>query len=140
MRKQILIFFLSLCLNPVFSQIGIGQWRDHLPYKSGISVVEASTRIYCATPYSLFFYEKADNSIAKLSKVNGLSDVGISKIKFDESSETLIIAYKNSNLDLSVYLNSQYNSQRHLCSKFFQLSDSKSLLKLKLQLQKIVFS
>ncbi len=100
MRKLILTLFLFLCFNPVFSQIGIGQWRDHLPYKSGVSVAEAGSKIYCATPYSLFYYERADNSLEKLSKVNGLSDVGISKIRFDESSETLIIAYTNANIDL----------------------------------------
>ena len=102
MRRQFLILISSLflTLNPIFSQVGIGQWRDHLPYKTGIFIVEAGTRIYCATPYSLFYYEKTDHSLEKLSKVNGLSDVGISKIIFDKNSKVLIIAYTNSNVDL----------------------------------------
>lgn len=100
LRKQFFIFLLFIATNPIFSQIGIGQWRDHLPYNKGISVVEAGSRIYCATPYSLFYYEKADNSIEKLSKVNGLSDIGISKIGYDQTSSTLIVAYKNTNIDL----------------------------------------
>lgn len=100
LRKQLIIFILFFGLNPVFSQVGIGQWRDHLPYNKGISVIEAGSRIYCATPHSLFYFEKADNSIEKLSKANGLSDVGISKIGFDQTSSTLIIAYKNTNIDL----------------------------------------
>ncbi len=100
MRKQLLIFILLITINPIFSQVGIGQWRDHLPYKSGLSVAEAGSKIYCATPYSLFYYERADNSLEKLSKANGLSDIGISKISFDKNSETLIIAYTNANIDL----------------------------------------
>ena len=100
MSKRILFILLLFLAKLNFSQIGIGQWRDHLPYKNGISIAELGSKIYCATPYSLFYFQKTDNSIEKLSKVNGLSDVGISKIVVDPSSNTLIIAYKNTNVDL----------------------------------------
>ncbi len=100
MSKRIFFILLLLSVKLSFSQIGIGQWRDHLPYKNGISIAELGSRIYCATPYSLFYYQKTDNSVEKLSKVNGLSDVGIRKIASDQSTNTLIIAYTNTNVDL----------------------------------------
>jgi streptogramin lyase len=91
-----ILFLFSFKSN--FAQQAI--WRDHLPYNKTISVVEAGNKIYCATPYSIFYYDKSDNSLTRLSKVNGLSDVGISSIGYNASYNTLLIAYSNTNIDL----------------------------------------
>jgi len=82
------------------SQIAIGEWRDHLPYNRTISIASAGNLVYCATPYSLFYYDKTDSRISRLSKVNGLSDIGINCIAFSEEYQTLVIAYSNTNIDL----------------------------------------
>jgi len=79
---------------------GIGEWQDYLPYNNCKAVVQGGSRIYCATPYSLFYVDKTDNSITRLNKVTGLSDVDISAIAFSKSLNTLIIAYANANIDL----------------------------------------
>lgn len=81
-------------------EIGIGEWRDHLPYRKVIAVTEGDGVIYAATPYSLFYYDLADNSVNRLSKINGLSDVGISSIQYHPELKTLVIAYTNANIDL----------------------------------------
>ena len=87
-------------VNILSGQIAIGEWRDHLPYKRTIAVAEAGQRIYCATEYSLFYFDKSDNSIGRFSKVNGLSDIGISAMAWNEDYKTLMIAYTNANIDL----------------------------------------
>jgi ligand-binding sensor domain-containing protein len=93
-----ILFFLSYFS---YSQgISIGQWRNHLPKNNVIAVTEANNRIYAATPYSIFYYDKSDNSIQQLTKVNGLSDVGISAIHYNSFYKTLIISYTNANIDL----------------------------------------
>ncbi len=85
----------------IFSQgIPIGSWRDHLAYNRCIAVTEAGDRIYCATPYSVFFYDKSDQSLNRLSKVNGLSDVGVSSLGYSKEYRTVVIAYTNTNIDL----------------------------------------
>jgi hypothetical protein len=101
MRK--LFFTLSLFLISIssFSQTtGIGQWREHLPYYQCIAVKEVGSRIYCATPYSIFYFDKDDNSIQRISKINGLSDIGISSMNYNAAYNTLVIAYTNANIDL----------------------------------------
>ncbi len=99
---RIIVFSLSLFFSGILTaqNIGVGQWRDQLPYKKCIDVVEAGEIIYCATPYSLFYYNKADESVQRLTKVNGLSDVGINAINYSSDHNTLIIAYSNTNIDL----------------------------------------
>lgn len=80
--------------------IPIGQWRDHLPYNTSLAVANVGEKVYCATPYSMFFFNKSDNSITRLNKINGLSDFGISTIKHNTEKDILFIAYSNANVDL----------------------------------------
>lgn len=94
----ILMAFLPILLSA--QNTGIGQWRTHLPYQHVIDVEAWDSKIYAATPYELFIYDNEDNSLSLLNKVNGLSDIGISSIEFSESLQVLLIAYKNSNVDL----------------------------------------
>ena len=90
------------------AQLAIGQWRDHLSYKKGISVTQSDIMVYCATESGLFQMEKYDNSIDRLSKITGLSDVGVNTIRYNTYNNTLVLAYSNANIDL-VNGNSIYN-------------------------------
>jgi hypothetical protein len=78
----------------------IGQWREHLPYNTVIDVSAGNNKIYAATPYSLFLVDITQNSIERFSKISGLSETGVSVIKYDEANNKLVIAYSNSNLDI----------------------------------------
>jgi len=96
-----LLVILSLVLSNVNSQdIAINEWRDHLPYKTTVSVTASNENIYCATPYSIFYYHESDNSVNRLTRISGLSDVGIAKIGFSKENNTLLVAYSNTNIDL----------------------------------------
>lgn len=92
----------------MFAQVAIGQWREHLPYRQGISVAYAGNKTYCATESGLYSTNHEDNSLERLSKINGLSDVGFSSLAYDNSTNTLVIAYSNTNVDL-IQDNTVYN-------------------------------
>ena len=100
--KQALFLFLSLItVIPVMSQnAGVGQWRDHLPFNSFIAVTEAGNKIFGATSYALLTYNKDDHSIERFSKINGLSDIGISDVRYSQELQTVVVAYRNTNIDL----------------------------------------
>jgi hypothetical protein len=101
MRKLILLLITLLLGYSVRSQnIAIGQWEEHLNYKKGLSVAEGNGKVYCATKSGIFILNKADYSMDRLSKVNGLSDVEATVLNFNTYNNKLIIAYKNSNLDI----------------------------------------
>ncbi len=80
--------------------VSIGNWRTHLPYQKVIDVEPVGHKIYAATPFELFYYDTQDNSIHILNKINGLSDIGISCIGYNESQRKLMVAYTNANVDL----------------------------------------
>jgi len=86
----------------------VGLWREHLPYNSAIDVTAGNGKLFCATPYSLFSVSLTDNLIERYSRVTGLSETGVSAIRFDEAGEKLFIAYSNSNIDI-IYRNDIYN-------------------------------
>jgi hypothetical protein len=97
-----LVLSLSLlCQLPSFSQeVGIGKWRDHLPYDYATNVEEFKSGIFCSTPYSMFYFDRDDNTVNRLSKVNGLSDLGVSDISLNQDQQVLVISYSNTNVDL----------------------------------------
>ncbi len=96
------ILLVFLFFSPFFAtaQVAIGEWRDHLPYTQATSVVDAGSLIYSATQYSLFYFNNEDLSINRMSKVNGLSDIGINAISYSSEYDALLIAYNNTNIDL----------------------------------------
>lgn len=81
------------------TEIPVGEWRDHLPMRSGVSVAQTRTKVFCATPNGIIIYNREDDSVEKLSRANGLSDIGISCIELHEPTQTLVIAYTNGNID-----------------------------------------
>ncbi|OIO99838.1 MAG: hypothetical protein AUJ97_08355 [Bacteroidetes bacterium CG2_30_32_10] len=100
--KKITVVIIILCgLCKINAQgIRIGDWRDHLPYNKCVSIAQVGNTIYCATEYSLFYYNNTENTLGRLNKISGLSDIDISTINFDPQSNYLLIAYNNANIDL----------------------------------------
>jgi hypothetical protein len=103
MKKLVL---LSLSIVVVLfanaQQVGVGQWRDHLPYNKGLSVAPAGNRVYIAAETGVFYYDLLDNSVTRLSKVSGLSDIGATVVRYNKNLKTLVIGYNNGNMDLII--------------------------------------
>lgn len=100
--KIIVLFSFLFCgINNIFSQgIAIGEWRDHLPYNSCFSITEGDGMVYCATKYSVFSFNKDDNSIERFTKINYLSDIGVSRVMYHNGLNMLVVTYTNGNIDL----------------------------------------
>lgn len=100
MRFHIIFIFIFISRNLFSQEIEIGQWRDHFPYSKAIAVADAGDVVYCASENAIFKVNKEEKSIDRISRVNGLSESEITDIAFSETTLTLVIAYKNSNIDL----------------------------------------
>jgi hypothetical protein len=114
MKKLILTLFSFLVFVSAYAQtgvenVGIGQWRMHVPFNNGIGIAEGNGQVFCATKYGMFSYNKSDGAIERLSRISGLSDFNVSVLDYNPSLNILVLAYDNSNIDLVLSDNSIYN-------------------------------
>lgn len=98
-RVCLLLIGLIGCLA-ASGQTALGQWKDWASFNSVYHVAAAGERIYAAGSLGLFYYDRTGHTIETLTKSEGLSDVGIADLYYDETSGWLIVAYTNSNIDL----------------------------------------
>lgn len=90
------------------AQIGVGEWRDHFPFFYALAITESPDKVFVASESGVFSYDKNTNNIEKLTKVNMLSDVGISEIAFSDENNVLVVGYSNGNVDL-IYDTEKFN-------------------------------
>lgn len=88
----------SLLYGQVSNSLGV--WVDHFPYSNAIDVEESKGLTYVATAQGLFTFDLSDRVINRLSKVNGLSDIGLTDIAYSAEYDILLIGYENGNLDI----------------------------------------
>ena len=100
MKKIIFSLLYFLITSVTSAQMAIGEWQAHLAYNNVTQTAPARNLIYAVSDGALFSYNTEDQSISLFNKVNLLSDTGISYIKYSSIHNTLIIVYKNSNIDL----------------------------------------
>ncbi|MEZ5017780.1 MAG: two-component regulator propeller domain-containing protein [Flavipsychrobacter sp.] len=122
--KLYLIAVMLLLANAAVAQDRpIGYWRAHMPYKKAISVATDGSTLYVATEQAFYSYNMAKDEITSYSKVDGMSDVGMSDIGYDALTETVILGYQNSNIDL--YSNNSFYNIPYL--KLENVTGSKSI-------------
>lgn len=110
MKNKLLLFLLILLTSAqVMAQLQpVGQWREHLEYKSTLRVTQSAGKIFAAGKFGAYSVTKADGEIERQNKVTGLNDIGIRSIQYNPVNEKLMIAYNNSNIDV-LYRNDIFN-------------------------------
>lgn len=68
-------------LLPIYGQMAVGQWRDHLSFKQCSHIDVDASSVFAVGNNGLFRFFPESNSIEKYSKVNYLSGTEISTIK-----------------------------------------------------------
>jgi len=102
-NSRIQLLFIGVFISTsVFSQgnIPLGVWRTHFNYNNTFLIEEVGQKIFAAASSGLTFYDKEDNSLNKLSKIDGLSEVSASALAYDQENNRLVIGYENGNIDI----------------------------------------
>jgi hypothetical protein len=82
------------------NNLAIGEWKSHLPQQSGNYVTQTPSAIVYSNIWNLIIIDKESGSPTFLSKVEGLSDVGIDIVEYDEVNDQLVVIYDDANIDL----------------------------------------
>ncbi len=98
-RSRFLLLFSFLSLFS-FAQVKIGQWVDHLSYDYSNSVAKVGPLVYVSNGSGLATYNEVDNNLEKLTKIDGLSDVGIKLLRKNDNNNNLLVIYNNTNIDV----------------------------------------
>ncbi|HUW92933.1 MAG TPA: two-component regulator propeller domain-containing protein [Bacteroidales bacterium] len=101
MRRYTITAIILLCTwfrSP--GQVPVGSWQDHLSYSSSYYLAAGDDNLYSSAGASLLVVDTQTNTLSKLSKANGLTETGISAIGWSEQEESLIIVYRNTDVDL----------------------------------------
>ena len=78
----------------------IGYWTSLLPYNTCMAAATDGEHIYAVSKEAFFTLNGFDYSSQGYSKVSGMSDIGMQCVAYDKQSNTAILAYTNSNIDL----------------------------------------
>lgn len=105
MSKIILSAFLSFFLFNIASgqediDIAIGEWKQHLPFRSGLYVTQSSDQVFYATEHAILVFDKEDRMRRQVTKVEMLSRVGVNLVKYNQGSEVLMVVFKDGAIDL----------------------------------------
>lgn len=95
----------NICLSYVVAaqdaaQLAVGQWRVHLPSLNGIGLAETEEGIYLGTEEMVLYYDRESGEMERITRIEGLSDLGISAIRYSNEYKLLVVAYENGNVDL----------------------------------------
>tara|TARA_B110000459_G_scaffold190206_1_gene225065 strand:+ start:943 stop:3231 length:2289 start_codon:yes stop_codon:yes gene_type:complete len=96
--KKLFLLFIPLLINA--QDVPIGYWKDYQSYSSASYMTEADNKVYCVTNGGLFYINKDDKTINRMSKVTGLSDIGIKHVAYSKALKIIVITYENCNIDL----------------------------------------
>ncbi|KXK44229.1 MAG: Two component regulator propeller [Bacteroidetes bacterium OLB11] len=104
MRTPFFIFFLLICIFTKAQEVPVGSWQSHFAYNTATTVELVGDKVFSASEH-LRSYSILSGEFESYSKVNGLSDVGISIIRYDPATDYLVIIYNSGNIDLMQGLN-----------------------------------
>ena len=100
MRLLLFLLLATGFTGMLSAQTAIGQWRDHYQYAHTLAVVQGGSDIYCATNTAVFKYNEQSGETERYTKVNALNDVNIQVLSWNSSRNSLLVGYKNGNLDI----------------------------------------
>lgn len=112
---QVFVLLVFTCFN-LYSQIGIDEWRTHLPTNSFDWAGELSNGYYVVNRHGALKYDPADNSIFTINKITGLSGVGISAFACSYDNGICLAGYEDGNIDIITDRNNIINQRAILNS------------------------
>lgn len=98
MRTALALLFTG-CSFILHAQIGMGQWRMHVPASQAIDVAAGNGYVMAALNGGVLEYDIEASENRVLNNLNALSDIDVTCIAFEPQSSSFFVGYANGNLD-----------------------------------------
>jgi streptogramin lyase len=98
--RKILVIPVLLSFLSLNGQTPVGSWSDHLSYTKAKSIAVGSAEVFVSTGSSLIIFNKEFAELKKMSRINGLTETGITSLSWSEINKAVIIGYASTNVDL----------------------------------------
>ena len=95
-----------LILNCQFSivnfaqDIPIGTWRTHISFNSIHTISIGTNKVYAGSDNGIVVFDLSDNSLATITKLDGLSSTNITQVAFDQTRQQALVSYADGDLDI----------------------------------------
>ena len=101
MKKTVLYIVSLFCAQNIAAQtISSKRWSDHFSYNNVFAIREGDGKIIGAAENGIFYYTPGNGEIIKLSKANGLHDIGITAFDYNPQTKTGLVGYSNGTMDI----------------------------------------
>ncbi|WP_185188483.1 type IX secretion system anionic LPS delivery protein PorZ [Chryseobacterium gallinarum] len=101
--KKLSLISLGILASLQFTEaqvISSKKWADLFSYNNVLAMKEDNGKIIAATENGIFYYTISTGEITKLSKANGLHNIGITAFDYNPQTQTGLIGYENGSMDV----------------------------------------
>lgn len=98
--KRIIIATILAATTAMAAMAQVGTWRNYLSYYEPQQAEDAGNYLFVLASNALYQYNRNDQSITTYDKTNGMSDIYITNIAWNNNVKRLIAVYENSNIDI----------------------------------------
>lgn len=102
MKKLLVVVYIIFCYSVTFGQI-TGQWCEYFNYRNVTQIEAVDDNIFALSENGIFVYNTTTKELTKISKLTGLSSVGLTCMAYCDSTSSFIIGYEDGLIDILQY-------------------------------------
>ena len=102
MKKIFAYIALLLWCTICFAQVP-GTWNEYFSFRNVQQLESVDDNVFALSENGIFIYNTSTQEIQKITKLNGLSTVGLTCMAFCDSTSSFLIGYNDGTLDMLDY-------------------------------------
>ncbi len=102
MKKHLVYIGLLLWCTICFAQVP-GTWNEYFSFRNVQQLESVDDNVFALSENGIFIYNTSTQEIQKITKLNGLSTVGLTCMAFCDSTSSFLIGYNDGTLDMLDY-------------------------------------
>lgn len=99
-RILLIVSFFVAFLPVAFAQTGPRTWQDHTSLNYCNSVTRLGSTIYASNLVGVVRFDQGEIAPESVTKINGLSDIGVQLLRTNDYNNRLLVVYENCNIDV----------------------------------------